>query len=323
MVLDNLGDVVMATSVLKPLRSFFPEAKIGIWTKAYAKDLFENHPDVDRVHLSDPFWDTAPGHPKGSLVSFINVLKEVRTCRYDVALVLNTEWRRSLACWLAGIKERIGYRRRKSRLFLTKSFEPSFPLKHVTNDHRNLIENWMGQEDSHQVWIPYINLSNENVSHGIQWIRERKLSPYPLVLFHPFSGDKEKNWPLSYWFDLIERLNKKKRDLRFVMICTAIENAKVREAMGEFPADLCQILVVPSKNLKGVISMSSLFVGGDSGPGHLAAALGKSTLSLFGPSDPIRYIPSGEGEHQVIQRYPLADLQGDEVEKTIMELVRH
>ena len=63
---------------------------------------------------------------------------------------------------------------------------------------------------------------------------------------------------------------------------------------------------------KPVLGEADLFIGGDSGPGHMAAGLGRPVLSLFGPTDPARYKPIGKTV-KVIRRMPIAELPVDQV----------
>src|SRR5580765_2803560 len=91
--LDNLGDAVMATSILKPLREIFPDSQIGMFVKKYVDGLLDDHPRIQKIHLADPFWDTAPGVEKGSLSDYLAILKSIRKENYTHAFILNTEWR--------------------------------------------------------------------------------------------------------------------------------------------------------------------------------------------------------------------------------------
>src|SRR5262245_8094718 len=86
--LDNLGDAVMASSVLPPLRRKYPSAKIGLWVKNYTASLFEGHSMVDRLHGCDPFWDRSPGRGKGTMADFRRTMEDIQKEKYRVALVV-------------------------------------------------------------------------------------------------------------------------------------------------------------------------------------------------------------------------------------------
>jgi hypothetical protein len=85
--LDNLGDLVFASGLVQPIREQFPDAKIGLWCKAYAAGLAPLIPDVSEVYAADPFWDRSPGTGKGSLPGFVSSIASVKRARFGHAIV--------------------------------------------------------------------------------------------------------------------------------------------------------------------------------------------------------------------------------------------
>ena len=225
--LDNLGDAVMATALLKPLKKLFPQAELGLWVKTYTAGLFMDQSMVDHLHSSDPFWDKYPGGQKGSFWKFLGACAEVRRLRYDVVFTLNTEWRRSLACRLVGIAQRVGFRRRKSSLFLTHRVKISQESQHFVDDHRGLLEAWAGVEINPTECIPRLDLTQDERLWWDRWSHEMDVSRRQFVVVHLFSGDDEKNWPLSCWVELIEKLAAIHSDLRFVAVSGPGEAGKI------------------------------------------------------------------------------------------------
>lgn len=304
-VLDNLGDTVMATPAVRALKAVYPQAKIGLWVKEYAAGLFNNQPGIDYVHASDPFWDSSPGRPKGSLSGFLKTLREIRAVRYDAAIVLNTEWRRSLAARLAGIPVRVGYRRRHSSPFLTHAF--TYAPGHIVHDHLRLIEAWSGRAFSPDDYLPGLHVKKEQ--------------PAKTIVMHPFSGDPErKNWPLPLWRELIENLSRSLAGHSFAIVGskndeTAMNDLKVNGRVALYvDCDLADIL--------RLLAGAELFIGGDSGPGHMAAAVGTPVVSLFGAFNPDRCRPLGKGKTVVIKNDPLKNLPAKMVEMKILDVLR-
>lgn len=296
--LDNLGDAVMASAVLEPLKRLYPHAKLGLWVKAYAADLFEGHPLLDTVHAADPFWDRSPGKAKGAVAPFLRAWNEVRAARYDAALILNAEWRRVLSCRLAGIPEVVGYRGKKAGFFLTHAFSRPAGIAHFSDEHLGLLTRWSGKPSSGEA-LPRLEASPAD---------EAGLSDRGYTVVHPFSGDEEKNWPLASWAELLRRSPGE----RFVILCGPGEEARLKPHLKEFPA--ADVLAAPSLGrLKAALSRARLVIGGDSGPEHAAAALGTPVLSLFGPTDPARCRPRGRGTLKVLRANPLKTLPVDDV----------
>lgn len=83
----------------------------------------------------------------------------------------------------------------------------------------------------------------------------------------------------------------------------------------------CQLVAATSVACKAALNRSSLFVGNDSGPGHVAAAMGKPTLSLFGPTEPFIYAPQGRAPRKILQNKPLSDLTVETVANEILPLL--
>src|SRR5688572_32646270 len=104
--LDNVGDLVFASALAPALRERFPGAPLDLWCKAYAADVGRLVPGVTRVVASDPFWDRAPGAPKGRLVPFLRAMREIRQARYDLAVLASSHWRVAATLGVAGVPAR-------------------------------------------------------------------------------------------------------------------------------------------------------------------------------------------------------------------------
>lgn len=131
------------------------------------------------------------------------------------------------------------------------------------------------------------------------------------VVIHPGSGAARKNWPAERFLELGRRLKADGRPVRFVLGDVEAERwgdraAAPFSAVGEVrqPATLLELLA----SLGG----AAAFVGNDSGPGHLAGALGVPTVSLFGPSDPARWRPLGP-RVRVVRGATMEEITVDEV----------
>ena len=113
--------------------------------------------------------------------------------------------------------------------------------------------------------------------------RQHDLGPLVAAL-HPGSGGRHKCWPLACYLALIEELGR--RDVQTLLLGGPAEEGLFRE-LGPRPLPGCTILHPAGLvDLAGILERCELFIGNDSGPGHLAAALGTATVSLFGPTDP-------------------------------------
>ncbi len=321
-VLDNLGDTVMAAAIFRPLKRLFPLASLGVWVKKYAKGLFVDHSLIDAVHASDPFWDKSPGAGRGSFSDFMRVVFEVRRARYDAAIVLNAEWRRASACMFARIPQRIGTNRRESASFLTHAFPPPPVGQHFVDDHRQLLEMWAKHGVALDDCVPRLEVSEAEREWWLKWSAGTGLSARPFNVAHLYSGDERKNWPLASWAKLIQQRLATHPNEKFVLVCGPGEQHRLEAFMSGF--DRSSVIPMPAPELgqlKAVLKSAKIFVGGDSGPGHVAAALGTPVVSLFGPTPPERCRPLGYAAVRVLQKEPLADLPVEDVLTSFNEIL--
>lgn len=306
-VLDNIGDVVLGTTVLPPLRRRFPDARFGVWIKSYAAGLFEGGEGLS-VHAADPFWDSAPGRGKGAFDAFMASLKEVAAEQYDAALILNNEWRRAAACWWAGIPARIGLRARKAGFFTTQQAPPAGG--HVREDHAAVFAAAAGTAEPLDAFLPEIPVSETQRAEGRAWREALGWNNRKLVLIHAITGDLLKNWPLQRWGELVRSCPEQ---WRFGVFCAPREEDALREALHGCPVERLSLINASIAGLKPMLTQGDLFIGCDSGPGHMAAALGLPVISLFGPTDPARYAPIGPKAPVILRENPLTELSVERV----------
>lgn len=111
----------------------------------------------------------------------------------------------------------------------------------------------------------------------------------PLVMIHPGSGARTKCWPRDRFAAVAQQLC---NDGCGVLI---LSGPVEQEHMDNLPGPLC--LPADTTQLAAVLAQADLFIGNDSGPGHVAAAVGTPTLSLFGPTDPATWRPRAPWAH--------------------------
>jgi ADP-heptose:LPS heptosyltransferase len=245
-ILDNLGDTVMATAVLRPLRRALPGARIGMFVKKYAAGVLMDHSMIDRLHAADPFWDASPAQAAGGMMAFLRTINEIRRERYDAALVLNTEWRRAAAMMAARVPRRIGYNRRRAEGFLTDSLALADAPAHFIDDHRRLAE-ILAPAVMNEEFSPRLELAPGEADWVDQWRRSGGWSDgADYAVIHPFSGDERKNWPLERWISLVNRLRRQVGG-RFVVVCAANEEARLAGWMAASEAGVRFLVGAPSR----------------------------------------------------------------------------
>ncbi len=270
-----LGDAVMTTPALRALKENDSSLYIGVMTVERVRGVFEDNPYVDEIII----FDERKTHKRISdKLKFISFLKEKR---FDTAFLIHRSFTRAFICWAAGIKERIGYKRFKNALVLTRKVKPAKSAVHRQDRYLAVFE---ARGVAFSSRTPQIFIT-EN-------IRKQALS-----IIQSLSGDRSlvvgihvgANWRLKQWRpDLFARLaDRLILELGAAVIFTGSKKDKdlveeVVAGMQQKPHNICGRTSL--KGLTGLIEQMSLFISNDSGPAHLAAAVGTATLVLFGPT---------------------------------------
>jgi ADP-heptose:LPS heptosyltransferase len=131
------------------------------------------------------------------------------------------------------------------------------------------------------------------------------------IVIHPGAGGATKRWPAESFVALAHTLANRGRKVRFVTGEVEAENWSPAERAAiesAAPVTRCATLI----ELAEIVGNAGVFVGNDSGPGHLAGILGTPTVSIFGPTDPGQWKPLGPAV-TVIRGQPISDVSVDQV----------
>ena len=258
--LSNIGDAVMTTPVLEALHHRYPLATIDIVTDARARELFTRCPYAGDVILKDK---QAGWRGTAALV------KQLRRTRYDLVVDLRTDGLTLL------LRARRRFTRRGSRPTGHHAVERHFGVisRHVATDTPPAARIWLSAAEHRYADEQLAGLPGE------RWLALAPGARWP-----------PKCWPWQNFRALLNRLTEEFDAV--ILLGDTGERAACQHIMDNLP--------LPAINLAGktdllqataVLSRSSLFTGNDSGPGHIAAAAGTPTVTLFGPGDPARYYP--------------------------------
>ena len=292
---DHLGDVLLATPAMRALRALRPNAEIHALTGPWSAEVLETCEAVDQV-LTIPF----PGFsraPNPNLRSPYELAwdtgRKLRLLRYSAALILRPDhWWGALAAWLAGIPVRIGYALPDVEAFLTQRVP--FQRGHAVEQNAWLVERLTGATLERDDLVLRYTVAGDDRAWTEHFLSEAGVrADVRLIVLHAGAGTAIKLWEPQRWATVADRLARQSA-AKIVLTGSEAEIPLARAIaahMTETP-----IIVAGETSagtLAALLERAALALGPDSGPLHLAAAVGTPTVALFGPADPDEFRPWG------------------------------
>ena len=295
--LDLLGDLVLSLAAIHALKQTYPQARLTVLALPYAAGLLELAPDVDEVLSYDvnrirrPADVLRPRHWR----ELFALTGQLRQARYDLCLSLHGPFACVMA-WLSRCPRRFGYASEAYPFMLThtlpggrydvRQHEVLYGLKLA--ELAGAAASRLGAAPAPKLTVP--QAEQRRMRHLLaEWeIRADSL----LVVIHPgASNGSAKRWLPEYWGQLASRLH---RELGAAVVISGTpgEAAVVGEvvrACGFKPVILAGQTTIPQ--MGALLKRADLLLSSDSGPAHMAAALGTPQVTIFGPTDPAVYAP--------------------------------
>ena len=296
--LDRIGDVVLSTPVLAALRAQFPHAAIAMMVRPACRDLIAGHPHVDEVIE----YDKEGAHR--SVAATIRFARRLRRQAFDAAFVLHPTNRSHWIPWLAGIPVRVGFAR-KSAWLLTHRV-PHRKQEGARHEAAYTMELLRCVGATEAPLQPRLPPPSPAAVARIDAVLAGSARPGArLVAVHPSASCISKRWMPDRFAHVADRLVAE-QGVR-VCIVAGVGDAQPAEAMA-------QAMTQPALNLAGRLTLAeltallgrcALLISNDSGPVHVAAAVGTPVVDIFGRNQaglsPQRWGPLGEG-HIVLQK---------------------
>lgn len=287
---DRVGDVVLSMPVVQALRDALPDAFISMMVSPCAKELVENNPYLDEYIIYDK---KKIGLGLFKTWGFSSML---RRKKFDIALVLHPTNRAHVAVFLAGIPKRVGYRRNLPFL-LTDTIEHTKHegVKHEVEYNLDLLRA-IGIEP--KVQHPYVHVTPEAQEHAADMLRQAGITPSDTVIvLHPAASCPSKLWPAEQFARAADTLIDK-YGCKAVVVAGADGARLADEVVRNMTRDAVNLAGKTSiGTLAGIFKRSQLVISNDSGPVHVASAVGAPVISIFGRKQdglsPRRWGPRG------------------------------
>jgi heptosyltransferase I len=304
----QLGDVVLSLPALAAIRQKFPHARVTVAVGGAAAAVVElarvadDVLAVDRVGLRD-----GPKHL--SVWQIGKLVLEVRRRRFDFVIDLHSLSETNLLGFLSGAPKRLYARRPTRSLDYLANFNPPPPVedrsKHAIERYLDVLAPLGIREVSHTPRLPVREEDSRAVEELLrkakagQKAKISALTDAPLVGMFPGAGHPSRRWPIERFAELAHSLERND-SMRVVLFAGPEERALVRDARGKFPASTSVLDRLTIPQLAAAAQRLSLFISNDTGPMHIAAAVGTPVVILMEHHPMFKcYIPPGE-RHRVV-----------------------
>jgi ADP-heptose:LPS heptosyltransferase len=291
-----IGDVVFTTPAIRAIRRHYPDAKISYIVEEEAAPVVRGNPHLDELIVA-----TSPRAP-GRLRADLALAWRLRAEHYDLAIDFHGGPRSSLLTWLSGAPRRIGFDVvGRGWMYTTRVPRPRAlrPRHSVQTQWDLLLPLGIGPPDpeTDPTEMPADPVATATVDRRL---RDAGVDQgAPIVVVHVSAGNPFRRWPVESFVDLVCRLVQADSRRRIVLTSgpsdagaashvAGLARARLAGAQG---AAVLQIGEFDLTDLRALIGRASLYIGGDSGPLHVAGTSGVPVVGLYGPTLPVRSAP--------------------------------
>jgi heptosyltransferase-2 len=295
-----IGDTVLTVPFLRNLRLAYPEARIDLMLEPFSGQVLAGCPYVDRIIPFEfrTIHKYSASSQRGKLAGYLHYWNLLRDEGYDAAFALKRSLSSALLIRAAGIPRRIGFAT-EGRTFLLTDPVPYRQDRHEVENfldclrvldiqvHSSALELWPSAENDAKA---------DELFSAAGWGRDDLK-----IIIHAAASLPAKQWPLDR-FAAVMKVLKELHGAHFIYTGAPADTILYREIEQRGPfhgMNLCGTMGLHA-NLS-IYRAAHLFFGVDSGPMHMAAAVGVPVVALFGPTDERKWGPWGDG-HTVITR---------------------
>lgn len=293
-----IGDVVFTTPMLRALKRRFPEARIAYLVEPAALPVVRNNPHLDEVIV-------AP-HASGlaRIIADLKLARHLRRNRYDLVIDLHGGPRSAWLAWLSRAPMRIGY----EILGRTWMYTRVVPRPRALRARHSVVNQWDLLE-AIDGWTPggpdpardAVEMApdpeaEKNIDCRLEMAGVRRSDE--LVVVHVSAGNPFRRWPETAFATLVAELAAASPQRRIVLSSGPSDReaaqriaTSARKALGSAANRVLDFGEFDLAGLRALIQRSRLFIGGDSGPLHIAATTSTPIVGIYGPTEPARSAP--------------------------------
>ena len=285
-----LGDVVHTLPVAATLRKSLPDSHISWMVEERFQDILEGNPDIDEViPLRTKVW--RKNWNAKSLGDILDTIKKLRQHKFDLVFDLHGLLKSGVIARLSGAPTRVGFHRKNckeklSTLFTNQKAPYMAGGLHVVDMYLKLLQTSLSKVEITKLFpLQVPDEADKNIEHFFD--QHPDLTARPVIAINPGAGFESKQWELDRFAKLADRIAKE-LESNIMLTWGPGEKFKVQQISAHMQQ---QNWIAPPTSILESIALykrMALLVSCDSGPLHLGAALGIPTVSIFGPTDPVR-----------------------------------
>ena len=294
--LRQIGDVVFTTPAVRAIHEHFPDAILSYIVEPSAAPIVVHNPHLQEVIV-------APRRPGlRGLIDDLALARRLRASRFDLAIDFHGGPRASLLTWLSGARRRIGYRiAGRSWMYTTRIARPRAlrPRHSVENQWDLLAPLGIAPPDRSRFPVEMPADAAVAAAVGDRLARAGVADDDRLVVIHVSAGNPFRRWPATSFVELAVALAAADSRRRVVVTSGPSERdaadrviadarARLRDGRG---GDVLSCGEFSLAELRALLDRAALYIGGDSGPLHVAATTGVPIVGLYGPTLPVRSAP--------------------------------
>ncbi len=279
---SSIGDVIHALPVVQTIKEAAPHLTLGWVVRRRCADILRGNPYIDHLYVM-------PDKP--SLAELLALRRELRLARYDMALDMQGLLLSGLITRLSGAPVRVGWDRNRegNALFLTDAIVPGKGKQAHEVDLLYGFADALGVHVLHPEFTPQPYLAADGAAQAAVWLEDL---PHPRIALNVGASRAYKRWPVENWTEVALSLTQQSRSVVFVGDKTDAESvAQITPTLTGGYVDLSGKTTL--RELASVLAACDLLVSGDSGPMHLAVAVGTPVVAIFGATHPARHGPYG------------------------------
>jgi heptosyltransferase I len=291
--LSSIGDIVHALPAVNALGEAFPDAEIS-WAieKRYAM-LLDGNPFVRRVISLDTLGWRSRLASSCTLEEVGRSIRLLREFPFDAAIDFQGLIKSGLLAWISRSRERVGFaeywlREPGAGAFYTERVSPH-GRKHVIEMNLALVERLGVPTLQARRWR--FPLSCDASQEQVIRARLGALGVQDFIIINPGGGWVSKRWSPGNYAELLRLMERHHRGVRILLTGSPDEEALIQEILERSGSKQAMYFASTLAQFVALARRAKLFVGGDTGPLHLAAAVGTPIVAIYGPTDRARNGP--------------------------------